>query len=46
MVLAGLVAKGATTVHRIYHLERGYENIVEKLTAAGAKLERLKDEAA
>lgn len=46
LVLAGLVAKGATTVHRIYHLDRGYENIVEKLSGVGAKLERLKEEAA
>ncbi|MCE9507920.1 MAG: UDP-N-acetylglucosamine 1-carboxyvinyltransferase [Alphaproteobacteria bacterium] len=46
LVLAGLVAEGATTVHRIYHLERGYENIVGKLSTVGAKLERLKDEAA
>ena len=43
LVLAGLVAEGATTVHRIYHLERGYENIVGKLSSVGAKLERLKD---
>lgn len=46
LVLAGLVASGATTVHRIYHLDRGYENIVEKLTGVGAKLERLQEEAA
>lgn len=46
LVLAGLVAKGATTVHRIYHLDRGYENIVEKLSGVGAKLERLHDESA
>lgn len=46
LVLAGLVASGVTTVHRIYHLDRGYENIVEKLTAVGAKLERLQEEAA
>ncbi len=46
LVLAGLVAKGATTVHHIYHLDRGYENIVEKLSGVGAKLERLKEEAA
>lgn len=44
LVLAGLVAKGTTTVHRIYHLDRGYENIVEKLSGVGAKLERLQDE--
>jgi len=46
LVLAGLVASGATTVHRIYHLDRGYEHIVEKLSGVGAKLERLKEEAA
>ena len=46
LVLAGLVAEGTTTVHRIYHLDRGYENIVEKLSRVGAKLERLKEEAA
>jgi len=46
LVLAGLVAEGATTVHRIYHLERGYENIVGKLSSVGAKLERLKEDAA
>lgn len=46
LVLAGLVAEGVTTVHRIYHLERGYENIVGKLSSVGAKLERLKEEAA
>jgi UDP-N-acetylglucosamine 1-carboxyvinyltransferase len=44
LVLAGLVAEGVTTVHRIYHLERGYENIVGKLSSVGAKLERLKEE--
>jgi UDP-N-acetylglucosamine 1-carboxyvinyltransferase len=46
LVLAGLVAEGATTVHRIYHLERGYENIIGKLAKVGGKLERLKEEAA
>jgi len=46
LILAGLVASGSTTVHRIYHLDRGYENIVQKLSGVGAKLERLKDEAA
>ena len=43
LVLAGLVAEGTTTVHRIYHLDRGYENLVEKLSAVGAQLERLSD---
>jgi UDP-N-acetylglucosamine 1-carboxyvinyltransferase len=42
LVLAGLVASGETTVNRIYHLDRGYENIVGKLSACGAKLERVK----
>lgn len=40
LVLAGLVAQGETTVNRIYHLERGYENIVGKLGACGAKISR------
>lgn len=42
LVLAGLVAEGETVVNRIYHLDRGYENIVEKLSGVGAKLERVK----
>lgn len=46
LILAGLVAEGMTTVHRIYHLDRGYEDVVGKLSKVGAKLERLKDEAA
>ncbi len=43
MVLAGLVADGETIINRIYHLDRGYENIVDKLTAVGAQIERVKD---
>ncbi len=42
MVVAGLVAEGDTFVNRIYHLDRGYENIVDKLTAVGAQIERVK----
>ncbi|MCB1555714.1 MAG: UDP-N-acetylglucosamine 1-carboxyvinyltransferase [Alphaproteobacteria bacterium] len=42
LVLAGLVANGETVVNRIYHLDRGYEDIVGKLTACGAQIERLK----
>jgi UDP-N-acetylglucosamine 1-carboxyvinyltransferase len=42
LVLAGLMAEGTTTVHRIYHLDRGYENLVEKLGACGAQIERIK----
>jgi len=41
LVLAGLVAKGDTTVDRIYHIDRGYENIEEKLGTLGAKIRRL-----
>lgn len=41
LVLAALVADGDTTIHRIYHLDRGYEKIVEKLGGCGAKIERL-----
>ena len=40
LVLAGLVAEGETTVNRIYHLERGYEKLVEKLSACGATLRK------
>ncbi|MFH1856473.1 MAG: UDP-N-acetylglucosamine 1-carboxyvinyltransferase [Candidatus Omnitrophota bacterium] len=42
LVLAGLVAKGKTEINRIYHLERGYENIEEKLLKLGAKIWREK----
>lgn len=41
LVLAGLVAEGTTTVNRIYHLDRGYERIVEKLAGCGAVIERV-----
>ncbi|MBS0457214.1 MAG: UDP-N-acetylglucosamine 1-carboxyvinyltransferase [Proteobacteria bacterium] len=41
LVLAGLVASGETTVDRIYHIDRGYENIEEKLGGLGAKIKRL-----
>jgi UDP-N-acetylglucosamine 1-carboxyvinyltransferase len=41
LVLAGLVAKGDTVVDRVYHIDRGYENIEEKLGALGAKIRRL-----
>ena len=43
LVLAGLVAKGETIVNRIYHLDRGYERLEEKLAACGADIERLVD---
>ncbi|MFE0501693.1 UDP-N-acetylglucosamine 1-carboxyvinyltransferase [Lysobacter soli] len=41
LVLAGLVAEGATTIDRIYHLDRGYENIEEKLSGLGANIRRI-----
>ncbi|MDH3403332.1 MAG: UDP-N-acetylglucosamine 1-carboxyvinyltransferase [Acidobacteriota bacterium] len=40
LVLAGLVAEGRTVVHRIYHLDRGYEGMEEKLRGLGARVER------
>ncbi|MCH7780277.1 MAG: UDP-N-acetylglucosamine 1-carboxyvinyltransferase [Acidobacteria bacterium] len=42
LVLAALVAKGTTTIHRIYHLDRGYEAIETKLGALGAAVERIR----
>lgn len=41
LVLAGLVAGGDTTVDRVYHIDRGYENIEEKLGTLGARIRRL-----
>ncbi|MCL4145229.1 UNVERIFIED_CONTAM: hypothetical protein GTU68_059062 [Idotea baltica] len=40
LVLAGLAADGVTIVNRIYHTDRGYERIEEKLTALGARIVR------
>ena len=44
LVLAGLAAEGETRVHRVYHLDRGYERLEEKLSAVGAEIERQPDE--
>ena len=41
LVIAGLVAEGDTVVDRIYHLDRGYERLESKLSALGARVERL-----
>ena len=41
LVVAGLVAEGETVIERIYHLDRGYERLEEKLAALGAKVRRL-----
>ncbi len=42
LVLAGLVAEGETVIDRVYHLDRGYERLEERLSAVGASIERLK----
>ncbi|MEM8731952.1 MAG: hypothetical protein AAGF79_18725, partial [Pseudomonadota bacterium] len=41
LILAGLAADGDTTVSRVYHLDRGYEQVEEKLRAVGAIIERV-----
>ncbi len=41
LILAGLAAEGDTVVNRVYHLDRGYEHVEEKLGAVGAKIERV-----
>jgi UDP-N-acetylglucosamine 1-carboxyvinyltransferase len=43
LILAGLAAHGTTEVLRVYHLDRGYERIEEKLSKLGAEIERVKD---
>jgi UDP-N-acetylglucosamine 1-carboxyvinyltransferase len=43
LILAGLIAEGETIVNRIYHLDRGYEKLEEKLKAVGANIERIKN---
>jgi UDP-N-acetylglucosamine 1-carboxyvinyltransferase len=41
LVIAGLLAEGETTIDRIYHLDRGYERIEDKLSALGARIRRV-----
>ncbi|AWK15051.1 UDP-N-acetylglucosamine 1-carboxyvinyltransferase [Candidatus Fukatsuia symbiotica] len=43
LVLAGCIAHGVTTIDRIYHIDRGYERIEDKLNALGAQIERVKN---
>ncbi len=43
LILAGLAAEGETTVQRVYHLDRGYERVEEKLGAVGADIERVRE---
>ncbi|MBK8170437.1 MAG: UDP-N-acetylglucosamine 1-carboxyvinyltransferase [Sandaracinaceae bacterium] len=45
LVVAGLVAQGTTDVQRVYHLDRGYEHIEQKLAALGANIQRVKSNA-
>ncbi len=45
LVIAGLAARGETIVNRVYHLDRGFENLEGKLSACGAKIKRLKGDA-
>lgn len=42
LILAGLAAEGDTVVSRVYHLDRGYEHVVSKLSGVGAKIERIR----
>jgi UDP-N-acetylglucosamine 1-carboxyvinyltransferase len=46
LVLAGLVAQGTTHIHRIYHLDRGYERFEERLSSLGASIKRVPDKEA
>jgi UDP-N-acetylglucosamine 1-carboxyvinyltransferase len=41
LVIAGLAAQGETTVNRVYHLDRGFERLEAKLSACGARIERV-----
>jgi UDP-N-acetylglucosamine 1-carboxyvinyltransferase len=43
LVLAGLKADGVTEVSRVYHIDRGYEHLDEKLSELGAHIERVKE---
>ncbi len=45
LVVAGLAAEGETVINRVYHLDRGYERLEDKLAACGARIERLRDDA-
>jgi UDP-N-acetylglucosamine 1-carboxyvinyltransferase len=43
LVLAGLAAEGTTEIDRVYHLDRGYEQLEGKLAACGAEIERIRE---
>jgi UDP-N-acetylglucosamine 1-carboxyvinyltransferase len=42
LLIAGLAAKGKTTIQRVYHIDRGYEAVERKLARVGARVERVK----
>jgi UDP-N-acetylglucosamine 1-carboxyvinyltransferase len=44
LIIAGLVARGTTQVNRVYHIDRGYEKIDDKLRRLGARIERREGE--
>jgi UDP-N-acetylglucosamine 1-carboxyvinyltransferase len=44
LIIAGLAAEGETQVHRLYHLDRGYERLEEKFALIGAQVERVGDD--
>ena len=41
LVVAGMVARGSTEINRVYHIDRGYEKIEEKLNSVGAEIRRM-----
>jgi UDP-N-acetylglucosamine 1-carboxyvinyltransferase len=41
LVIAGLMARGETTINRVYHLDRGFERLEHKLASCGAQIERM-----
>ena len=43
LIVAGLLAQGETLIHRAYHIDRGYENVVQKFRALGARIERIRE---
>ena len=43
LVIAGLAAEGETMINRVYHLDRGFERLEDKLKACGATIERIRE---
>jgi UDP-N-acetylglucosamine 1-carboxyvinyltransferase len=43
MVIAAMCARGTSTIHNVYQIERGYEHLTDRLTALGARIRRLPD---